>query len=708
VARGRTSNKRSVTTAALVAAAVGLCLTLAAATYEPRGSTSVRHVSGRLDLAGVVETVSHHVAPRRDSQRLAAHDHLYSAEFGRDGLTVSLRDSRFGLDTSAVRFGAESMELSAEPWRNSFNTATRTLTAGLRERVTALDGKLEWEFVLSEPPKDSGPLSIEASVRAEGAPKRSGRGPRWPLARGRSVAVGELVVKDAAGRSLYRALPVATDRTLALTVPARVLRGASYPLTLDPVISPEYPVTDVVYGSPAPDAQTLPTAAFDGTNYLVTWSDNRDQPPLGPPDIFGARVTPSGAVLDPAGIAISKAPNGQYTSNVVFDGTTYFVVWSDTRSGESDLYGAHVATSGTVLEPEGIAISTAPHRQEWPVVTFGAGTYVVAWDDDRTTTDAWDVYAGRVSQSGTVLDPSGIPVATLSNNQLSPAVTYQGGNYLVAWQEMLMGGDIYGARLSPDGTLLDDLGFPISNAPNSQWAPNVAFDGTNALVVWSDGRSGNGDIYGARVSQAGSVLDPQGIAISTNSSTQFQADVAYDGSNYMAVWRDERAGIEHYDIYGARISPAATVLDPAGIPIATGQASQEWPSVAGGGAGFLVSWEDDRDPRYYEDIFAARVTHTGEVLDSAGLDVSTVANRQETPSAAFDGANYLVAWHDDRNGSERDIYGARVTQAGSVLDPAGMPISTAPGDQFTPDVAFGGDEFLITWEGSPQTSTRLA
>ena len=331
-------------------------------------------------------------------------------------------------------------------------------------------------------------------------------------------------------------------------------------------------------------------------------------------------------------------------------------------------------------------------------MAFGAGTYVVTWEDDRTTTDAWDVYATRVSQSGTVLDPEGIPVATLSNNQLSPGVAYQGGNYLVVWQEMLMGGDIYGARLSPDGALLDGLGFPISNASSSQWAPHVAFDGTNALVIWSDGRSGNGDIYGARVSQAGTVLDPQGIAVSTNSSTQFLADVAFDGSNYMAVWRDERAGIDQYDIYGARISPAGTVLDNAGIPIATGPASQEWPSVAGGGAGFLVSWEDDRDPRYYEDIFAARVTHTGEVLDSSGLDVSTVANRQETPSAAFDGTNYLVAWYDDRNGSERDIYGARVTQGGTVLDPAGIPISTAPGDQFTPEVAFGGDEFLVTWE----------
>ena len=66
--------------------------------------------------------------------------------------------------------------------------------------------------------------------------------------------------------------------------------------------------------------------------------------------------------------------------------------------------------------------------------------------------------------------------------------------------------------------LEDELGFPISNAPSSQWGPHIAFDGTNAFVVWSDGRSGNGDIYGARVSQAGTVLDPQGIAVSLKRS----------------------------------------------------------------------------------------------------------------------------------------------------------------------------------------------
>ena len=149
VVRERAHIHRSLSTALLAAAAAGLCLTLAAATYQ-QGGLAAPPDNGGLDLAGVVETVSHHVASsRHDPGRLVTRDHLYSAEFGQEGVTVSLRGSRFGLATSRVRFGGDAVELSGESWRSSLNSATRTLTGGLTERITALDGKLEWEFVLS-------------------------------------------------------------------------------------------------------------------------------------------------------------------------------------------------------------------------------------------------------------------------------------------------------------------------------------------------------------------------------------------------------------------------------------------------------------------------------------------------------------------------------------------------------------------------------
>ncbi len=122
-----------------------------------------------------------------------------------------------------------------------------------------------------------------------------------------------------------------------------------------------------------------------------------------------------------------------------------------------------------------------------------------------------------MSPTGTILDPSGIPISTEANGQLYPAGAFDGTNYLLAWADWRSGtGDLYATRVSPDGAALDASGIPISTAPGDQEWPATAFDGTNYLVVWEvfDG-VGSSAVYGARVSPGGAVLDATGIPISS-------------------------------------------------------------------------------------------------------------------------------------------------------------------------------------------------
>ena len=95
----------------------------------------------------------------------------------------------------------------------------------------------------------------------------------------------------------------------------------------------------------APGAQESPTAAFDGTNYLVVWDDTR----LGSEDVFGTRVAPSGAVVDPGGFGISTASADQGGAWVAFGAGTYLVSWMDFRSGWNAAYAARVTPDAVVL-----------------------------------------------------------------------------------------------------------------------------------------------------------------------------------------------------------------------------------------------------------------------------------------------------------------------------------------------------------------------
>ena len=439
--------------------------------------------------------------------------------------------------------------------------------------------------------------------------------------------------------------------------------------------------------------QWSPSVAFDGTNYLVVW-DNYGDSPLG--DIYGARVNQSGTVLDTMGIPISYGAGDQDFPSATFDGSNYLVVWQDSRAGSSkDIYGTRVTPAGTVLDPTGIPISTEASGQYSPSVAFDGTNYLVVWFDFR---NPCDIYGARVTTTGVVLDPSGILLSNAVNSQLYPSVAFDGTNYLVAWQDYRSDStfDAYGTRVTPDGTVLDPAGIPISTIANYQWFPSVAFDGINYLVVWQDLRGGFYDgIYGTRVTSTGIVLDPTSITISTATSTQYSPSVAFDGTNYFVVWQDGRNDSSYYDIYGARVTPTGVVLDSTGIHISTEASVRGLPSVAFDGVNYLVVWLDGRNV-YSCDIYGARVTPAGAVLDTAGFIISTAAYEPGSPSVAFDGTNYLVAWYDFRS-SSYDIYGARVTTTGVVLDPAGIAISTALDEQCSPSVAFDGTNYLVVW-----------
>lgn len=442
---------------------------------------------------------------------------------------------------------------------------------------------------------------------------------------------------------------------------------------------------------PVPGQMFSADVAFDGSNWLVVWEHH-----VGRSDIYCARIDSAGTVLDRFGIPAVVAPGYQVFPQLAFNGHHYLIVWEDWRGGSyADIYAARVTPGGVVLDPGGFPVCTAPNDQWHPAVVWSGSNWLIVWEDFRDG-EQFDIRGVRLDTAGTVLAPGEFALAAADVPETGPVVAAAGDTALVCWTlwpEILAEGGIYGRRIDGQGTILDPEPLLISDRDSLEYAPAIAAGPDGWLVTWIDTRRGEDDVFGARVSPGGAVIDPNGIAVSTAAGAQRPWSVAFDGTNYIATWEDRRNGAA--DVYCARVNQSGTVLDPNGIAVCAATDNQVGPAVAAGSTATLVVWDDDRDPEHTRSYFA-RFDQTGTVLEPNGRQVALAANSQSEPAVAFDGTGFLVVWADAGAGGS-DIRAIKVDQTGRQLA-AGFTVSAAPRDQLRPAVAFDGDNFLVVWE----------
>ncbi|MBE0433266.1 hypothetical protein IBX73_07365 [candidate division WOR-3 bacterium] len=146
-------------------------------------------------------------------------------------------------------------------------------------------------------------------------------------------------------------------------------------------------------------------------------------------------------------------------------------------------------------------------------------------------------------------------------------MAFDGVNYLVVWYDYDGGTDsaIYGTRVTPDGVVLDPEAIPISVASGYQFFPAVAFDGRYYVVTWHDHRSGNYDIYGARVTTEGTVLEPSGFALTSELERTIYPDIVASGAGQnLIAWQTDRVP-ETFDIYGSQFYTFRSTDDPLAL-----------------------------------------------------------------------------------------------------------------------------------------------
>ncbi len=467
------------------------------------------------------------------------------------------------------------------------------------------------------------------------------------------------------------------------------IRGA----VLDSVGAPAEPF--VIFESDS--GQTGPSVAFDGdSTCLVVWTENPD----GNSDIFAARVTTGGQVLDTLPIRIAEEPAwSEGTPAVAYGHGVYLVVWTaiDSMQTSALVRARRVLPDGTMPDTVIHPYHDPAMLQGYAAVGFGDSCFLAVWSEGW---DEPDMYAARISTSGSLIDSSGVQLCSSPEYDLTSSVGFDGTNYLVVWAELdptWESGSICGRRITADGVPLDSGLIRPALPGFIPTFPSVAADDSSFLVSFTAYETVNyeDNVFCARISPDGEVLGSV-ATFPSGADAQYGASGASNETDYLAAWLESRGQGEA--VQAARIAADGALLDPVAIKVNEGAGYKYCLATAFGDSIYLVAWADYRTGEG-PDIYCARVTADGQVLDPDGIVVSAAASNQEYPDVSFDGENFLVVWQDDRNASFLNIYGARVSPAGAVLDTGGIVVAADTFGDWYPSVGFTGTDHLVVWEG---------
>lgn len=335
------------------------------------------------------------------------------------------------------------------------------------------------------------------------------------------------------------------------------------------------------------------------------------------------------------------------------------------------------------------------------------GNFAVVWTDKRHS--QIDIYFQLYDSAGVALASNEkLNDTTLDIPQFEPAIDANfSSQYITVWRDYRNGAypfdpDIYFSRIDTAQTP-ENINVTGENTVVARESPDIAmFADGSSIVVWSDYRNGNWDIFARRLNTSGL---PTGSSFKVNTdvgTTQQHSPrvAAFSDGGFVVTWYDNRLG--HDDIFFQRFDPSG---NPVNLNIKAnddvGTTKQAFPAVAAdGNMRFFIAWVDWRNGSYpaNPDIYFRRFDSSGLPLENSlkvnGADMGRA--QREVSLAADRMGNVCVVWADSVDG-QWDAMAQMIDYSGT-RDGNNFAIHTETGGkQLQPDVAADGYKFYFTW-----------
>ena len=289
-----------------------------------------------------------------------------------------------------------------------------------------------------------------------------------------------------------------------------------------------------------------------------------------------------------------------------------------------------------------------------------------------------------------------------------------GPGALIVWEDSgdyssITGGaeqSIYGARVDAQGALLDRVGFSITPMPQDNGAyPMGAYSVDRWLVIWYDPL---GQVRGARVATDGTVLDPNGIDISLATNAGYPMAVVPDANGFVVMWTANVNVLTDFPFYMAKVGFDGTVTPAGGGAVTLPSETPALYVAAAAPVGNQIALLTVSNRLTSPVPKALLVDHTGAAvtaLSAAGgppyasqAGVSTgIAN-----AAATNGSETFVLWQQyatigNQTGLNTTLVARRLGADGQWIDSAPIQVRAAAGNVGRVGVLWDGTRFICYW-----------
>ncbi|MGB2957002.1 MAG: sialidase family protein [Anaerolineales bacterium] len=360
------------------------------------------------------------------------------------------------------------------------------------------------------------------------------------------------------------------------------------------------------------NSSEYPQLTCSDNNVYVVWFDYRN----GAGDIYFNYSNDNGINWKSSDIRLdtgdTAGANYSYYPQIICTGNNVYVVWYDGRNFGYDIYFNYSIDGGVNWQLSDIRLDTGDtagaNSSREPQITCLENKVFVVWSDKRNGDD--DIYFNYSTDNGVTWQPSDIRLDTGdsagANDSFCPQIACFGNNVYAVWLDYRdYGADIYFNCSNDNGITWQssDIRLDAGDAPGSgnSYYPQITCSGNNVYVVWHDNRNGFPDIYFNYSTDNGQDWQSSAIRLDTGdiagANYSYSPQITCSVNNVYVVWYDYRNGST--DIYINNSTNGGATWQSSGIRLDTGDIAgannSEHPQITSFGSDVYVIWHDVRN-----------------------------------------------------------------------------------------------------------------